>query len=312
MKPILVFGKNGQIGSHLVRVLRERSPLVALGHEDLDLSKPAEIRRSIREIQPSIIVNAAAYTAVDRAEEEPDLARAINGDAPAVIAEEAKKIDSLLVHYSTDYVFDGAEQTPYGENDTANPLSVYGHTKLAAEQAIRAAGVTHLIFRTAWVYATSGKNFLLTILRMATEREELRIVDDQKGAPTWSREVAAATARVFESVSPSGHPDAISQFSEFNGTYHLTAAGETTWYGFARAILDECSRLPVDVPWLAAATKGQALISKRVLPIPTIEYPTPARRPAYSVLSNAKFSRTFDFSLSDWREQLIRAVTSQS
>ena len=307
-RPILLIGKNGQIGSELVRLLSRSAHVLALGHAELDLSQPPDIRRSIRDAQPSVIINAAAYTAVDRAEEESELAQKINADAPAVIAEEAKKIDALLVHYSTDYVFDGAKAVPYDENDPPNPLSVYGRTKLAAEQAIRASDAPHLIFRTAWIYATSGKNFLLTILRLATEREDLRIVNDQKGAPTWSREVAAATARVLEDISTTPRFNFDEGSRDFCGTYHLTAGAQTTWYEFAGAILDQCSRLPMDTPWFTAATLGRPLIAKRVIPISSKDYETPARRPAYSVLSNAKFARIFGFSLPDWREQLTHAA----
>lgn len=196
MKPkILLTGKNGQIGDDLRRILPRLGDVVATDREQLDLSRPADVRKLIRKLHPTLIVNAAAYTAVDQAEKEEALAHTINAEAPAIMAEEAKKIGAALVHYSTDYVFDGAKNSPYDEHDSPNPIGVYGRTKLAGEQSIRGSGVDHLIFRTAWVYSTRGKNFLLTVLHLATEREELRIVDDQIGAPTWSREIASATAK---------------------------------------------------------------------------------------------------------------------
>lgn len=309
---ILLIGKDGQLGSELANLLQESfsqtSKFIALGRRELELSRPADLRRAIDEARPSLIVNAAAYTAVDKAETEESLAQAINTDAPAVIAEEAQKIGALLVHYSTDYVFDGTKRTPYVEADPTNPLSAYGRTKLAGEEAVRASGASHLIFRTAWVYATSGKNFLLTVLRLAAERGELRIVNDQFGAPTWSREIAAATVRVLQDAAASSGGDGIAAIAERSGTYHITAAGETTWYQFALSILDECSRLSPTTSWFAAATGNRPLIAKRIVPITTHDYPTPARRPAYSVLSNHRFARTFGFSLPDWRTQLSRAV----
>ncbi len=201
MKPvILLTGKNGQVGCELLRLLPQLGELVAVGHNQLDLSKPADIRRIIQDVRPQLIVNAAAYTAVDQAERDETTAQAVNTEAPGLMAEEAKKIGAVLVHYSTDYVFDGAKRLPYDEADSANPINVYGKTKLAGEQAIRGSGVPHLIFRTSWVYATRGRNFLLTILRLATEREELRIVCDQTGAPTWGREIAVSTANTLAQV----------------------------------------------------------------------------------------------------------------
>ncbi len=197
---ILLTGKNGQLGDDLRHVLSRLGDVVATDRQQFDLSRPDEIRKKIRELQPTLIVNAAAYTAVDQAEKDEAAARAINSQAPAIMAEEAKKIGAALVHYSTDYVFDGSKNSPYDEDDPPNPISVYGATKLAGEQAIRDSGVDHLIFRTAWVYSTRGKNFLLTILRLATQREELRIVRDQIGAPTWSREIAGATVKTLEQI----------------------------------------------------------------------------------------------------------------
>jgi len=299
---ILLTGKGGQIGSELQCLLPRLGDLVAPDRRELDLLDPDSIRRMVRNIRPQLIVNAAAYTAVDAAESDEANAHAVNAIAPAVLAEEAKKLGAAVVHYSTDYVFDGAKAAPYEEMDLANPISVYGKTKLAGEQAIRSAGVPHLIFRTAWVYATRGRNFLLTILRLATEKEELRIVRDQIGAPTWSVEIAAATTKILAQVIERG--SATSAFSEVSGTYHLTAAGETTWYDFARAILGEASSMPQGIPWFAAATGGHPLITRRIIPITTREYPTPASRPAYSVLSNSLLARTFGVRMGYWRRQL--------
>jgi dTDP-4-dehydrorhamnose reductase len=311
MKPtILLTGKNGQIGAELCRLLGSLGKLVALDRQQIDLTKPEEVRRAIGEVRPNLIVNAAAYTAVDQAEKEESIARAINSDAPALMATEAKKIGAALVHYSTDYVYDGSKKSPYEEDDLANPLSAYGRTKLSGEQAIRDSGVPHLIFRTAWVYGTSGRNFLLTVLRLAAQKEELRMVRDQVGAPSWSREIARATCKILaQLVDPRSDGVAISKVS---GTYHLTAAGETNWCDFARAILEEASRTDQSVTWLAAATGGRPLIAQRVVAITTEEYPTPARRPAYSVLSDALLQQTFGLRLPDWRAQLQSAFQSSA
>ena len=248
-------------------------------------------------------MNAAA----DQAEKDEAAARAINSQAPAIMAEEAKKIGAALVHYSTDYVFDGSKNTPYDEDDPPNPISVYGATKLAGEQAIRESGVHHLIFRTAWVYSTRCKNFLLTILRVATQREELTIVRDQIGAPAWSREIANATAKALEQTC--NPTDGTAAWSGRSGRYHMTAGGETNWYEFTRAILQEAAQAPDSAAWFHAATNGKELLTRRVLPITTAEYPTPARRPAYSVLSNSRLNRTFGIQLPDWRQQLKMAFS---
>ena len=302
---ILLTGKNGQLGNDLRQILPWLGELIATDREQCDLSRPAEIRNLIRELRPTLIVNAAAYTAVDQAEKDEALTCAINSEAPAVMAEEAKKIGAALVHYSTDYVFDGAKNSPYAENDLPNPISAYGRTKLAGEQAVRDSGADHLIFRTEWVYSTRGKNFLLTILRLATQREELRIVRDQVGAPTWSREIAGATVKALQQIC--NRTDETAAWSERSGTYHMTAAGETTWYEFTQAILQEAAQLSNLAAWFQAATNGKELLTRRVVPISTAEYPTPARRPAYSLLSNSKLNRVFGIQLSDWREQLHRA-----
>jgi dTDP-4-dehydrorhamnose reductase len=311
MKPkIMLTGKSGQVGSELRRFLSRLGDLAAPDRHELDLLDADNIRRAVRDIRPQLIVNAAAYTKVDAAESDEANAHAVNAIAPAVLAEEAKKLGAAVVHYSTDYVFDGTKAAPYEEMDSANPISVYGKTKLAGEQAIRSTGVPHLIFRTAWVYATRGRNFLLTILRLATEKEELRIVRDQIGAPTWSREIAAATTKILAQVIERG--SATSAFTEVSGTYHLTAAGETTWYDFARAIIEEASHTPQSIPWFAAATGGRRLATRHIIPITTQEFPTAAARPAYSVLSNSRLMQTFGVALPDWHAQMQSCFISES
>jgi dTDP-4-dehydrorhamnose reductase len=298
---ILLTGKNGQVGRELNSFLQPLGDVVALDHLQLDLAQPEEIRQAIRGIRPQLIVNAAAYTAVDQAESEETIARAVNADAPGSMAEEAKNIGAALVHYSTDYVFDGSKTSPYLENDPTNPINAYGRTKLAGEEAIRNSGVSHLIFRTAWVYGREGRNFLRTILRLATQKEELKIVRDQIGAPTSSQDIAMATAEILSQIySPKSDARA---FSSVTGTYHITAGGQTSWYEFAKTILQEASGNAPDA-WLATATNGQPLITRSVVPITAAEYPTPAKRPAYSVLSNDRLARTFGIQLQDWRAQL--------
>jgi dTDP-4-dehydrorhamnose reductase len=301
-RPILLIGRTGQIGSELLHLLPRIGEVVAPDRHELDLLDVNNIRRAVREIRPELIVNAAAYTAVDAAETQEADAYAINADAPAVISEEAKNIGAVIVHYSTDYVFDGSKKTPYEETDSVAPMNVYGKSKLAGERAIYAAGAPYLIFRTAWVYATRGRNFLLTILRLATEREELRIVHDQFGAPTWSREIAEATLKILNQFA--GQSSLISQVS---GIYHLTASGKTTWYDFATAILEEAVQLSPEAPWFAEATRRRPIITKRVTPITTNEFPSPVSRPSYSVLSNSHLIQTFGIELPDWRMQL-RAI----
>jgi len=299
---IILTGKNGQVGRELASMLPSIGNLVAFGHDELDLSNPDEIRRRIREIGPQLIINAAAYTAVDKAESEEALATAVNAQAPGIIAEEAKKLGAAMVHYSTDYIFAGLKTTPYSESDAPNPQSVYGRTKLQGEKAIQHSGVDHLIFRTAWIYAREGKNFLLTILRLATQREELRIISDQIGAPTSSYEIAGATTQILAKLL--AHEKRIHPLAKVSGTYHMTAAGETSWAGFAEAILEHARSNPPRAPWYLSATSNLPLIAKRVVPITTAEYPTPAQRPAYAVLSNQSLADTFQTHLPDWRVQL--------
>jgi dTDP-4-dehydrorhamnose reductase len=303
MRPlILLTGSSGQVGYELERLLPSVGEVRAFDREHLDLLKVDDIRRTIRTIRPDLIVNAAAYTAVDKAESDMATARAINADAPRVMAEEARNIGATLVHYSTDYVFDGLKKSPYVEDDPPNPVSVYGAMKLAGEQAIRETGVSHLILRTAWVYSTRGRNFLLTILRLAAQREELRIVQDQIGAPTWCREIARATTSILKSLI--ARSEGTLALPATSATYHMTASGTTTWHDFAVAIVDEASRASENLSWLASATGAQPLAVRRILPISSEQYPTPARRPPYSVLSNSLLNHTFGISLPDWREQL--------
>jgi dTDP-4-dehydrorhamnose reductase len=299
---ILLTGKNGKVGHELAGLLPSIANLVAVGRDELDLSKLDDIRKLIREINPQLIVNAAAYTAVDKAESEEALASAVNALAPGTIAEEAKKLGAAMVHYSTDYIFDGQQRSPYNESDEPNPQSAYGRTKLQGEKAIQQSGVDHLIFRTAWVYSREGKNFLLSILRLATQREELRIVSDQIGAPTSSYEIAIATTQILARLV--AHEKRTHPLVKVSGTYHMTAAGETSWAGFAEAILEHARSNPPRAPWYLAATNNLPLIAKRVVPITTAEYPAPARRPAYSVLSNRSLADTFETHLPDWRVQL--------
>lgn len=280
---ILLTGVKGQVGWELRRTLAPLGQVTAVDRAELDLSDLETIRAKVRALKPQVIVNPAAYTAVDRAEREAGQARAINAVAPAVLAEEAKRCGAILVHYSTDYVFDGSKPGPYVEDDAPNPLNVYGATKWEGEEAIRASGARHLILRTSWVYGRRGQNFLLTMQRLMREREELKIVADQIGAPTWSRLIAEATAQILaQCLSPARGADRPAPW----GTYHLTCGGATSWYGFAQAI---------------AESGG---VTTRLIPIPASDYPTPARRPANSRLDNGKLARTFALRLPDWRETL--------
>ncbi|UCD12240.1 MAG: dTDP-4-dehydrorhamnose reductase [Nitrospinaceae bacterium] len=290
---ILLTGKDGQIGGELSPLLAAIGTVTALGREDLNLERPEEIRRQIARVRPQWIVNAAAYTAVDRAEKEPEKAFAINGSAPGVLAGEAARLGAAIIHFSTDYVFSGDKTGgPYTETDPPAPLGVYGASKLAGERAVARSGASHLIFRTSWIYGLRGKNFLLTMQRLARERDEIRVVDDQLGQPTWSRTVARAVARLLAGFTANGQ--SFPSLEEASGLYHLTCSGETTWYGFCRAILD-ASPLP----------------QPRLLPIPTAEYPALAARPKYSVLSSAKFERTFRFAPPAWRDALQECLSCQ-
>ncbi len=281
---ILITGANGQVGWELRRTLAPLGEVVALGHAALDLADADAIRHALRQIGPDVIVNAAAYTAVDRAQQESELAQAVNGIAPGILAEEAKHLNAALVHYSTDYVFDGAKGAPYEEIDASHPLGVYGATKLAGEKAIAAVDCPHLILRTSCVYGARGKNFLLTIQRLAQEREELRVVDDQLGAPTWSRMIAESTTIILSQCLHKG--SVANMLRDKGGLYHLTAAGQTSWFGFAGEIVKHMDKPP------------------RMTPISTADYPLPAPRPAYSVMSNGKLARVFGIALPDWKDGL--------
>jgi dTDP-4-dehydrorhamnose reductase len=287
---ILILGQQGQVAWELQRTLSSLGNITVLGSQDLDLANTHKLRDTIQTLHPQIVVNAAAYTAVDQAESDQAIAKAINHIAPQILAEETAKLGSLLVHYSTDYVFDGAKTGTYVENDATNPLGVYGATKLGGEQAIQAVGSNHLIFRTTWVYGTRGKNFLLTILRLAAEKPELKIVADQIGAPTWSRSIAEATAQV---VCQWPHQPS-------SGLYHLSATGMTSWHGFATKIVDFSRQISPD----------RALSVNQILPIPAVEYPTPAARPANSQLDSSKLWQTFGVQLNNWEHDLELAMMS--
>ena len=301
---ILLTGKNGQVGWELERSLQPLGQVIAFDRTGLDLANPDSIRAAIREIKPDLIVNAAAYTAVDKAESEPELAMAINGIAPGIMAEEAKRLGAAIVHYSTDYVFDGTKTEPYTEDDVPNPINVYGKTKLAGEQAIQAVGVPHLIFRTSWVYGVRGKNFMRTILRLAKERDELRIVDDQLGAPTWCRMIAETTAQALAQHPSLRAHSSLFRGGELAGVYHLTAGGQATWYRFAKAILENAaSRIPADF-----GLDRRSHVLPQLTPITTDEYPLPAKRPVNSLLSNRRLNTQFGLTLQDWSMSLMLCV----
>src|ERR1700678_439726 len=300
---ILLIGKNGQVGHDLEKLLSRIGELVALDRRALDLASPGAIREKIESTRPRLIINAAAYTAVDQAEKDESAAQTINAEAPAVIAETAKRIGSALIHYSTDYVFDGTQSSPYEEHNPTNPINAYGRSKLAGEEAIRKTGVPHLIFRTAWVYSTRGKNFLLTILCLATQREELCVVQDQIGAPTSSRAIARTTVNIVAQLLKAETRRDEGILAGATGTYNMTAAGTTNWAEFAREILAEASdaiQNGSEPAWLREALKGNRIITKRVIPIASVEYLTPAKRPSYSVLSNARLESQFGVHLPNW------------
>lgn len=299
-KKILLTGIHGQVGNALQQAFAKNAVyaniVVGLNRNQLDLTDQDAIRRAVQTIQPDLIINAAAYTTVDKAETETDLAYAINASAPQVLAEEAKKIGARLIHFSTDYVYDGSKTGPYVEEDATRPLSVYGKSKLAGEEAIRATGVQHLIFRTSWVYGAYGKNFMNTILRLASERDELRIVADQFGAPTSSTSIAHAVLSVLGRWQ-----------NGVSGTYHLVNAGRTSWYGFAVAIAEEYNRIQMahGLPLLKVSPEN-------IHAITTSEYPTPAVRPVNSCLDCGKFANDFSVTLPDWHTALITELQAIS
>jgi len=296
---IALFGRSGQVGRELEQVLPALGRLVAFGREEVDLERPDTVRAVLRREQPDIVVNAAAYTAVDKAESEPERARQINADTVGIIADEVARRGGWLVHYSTDYVFDGTKSDSYLETDPTGPLGVYGRTKLAGEQLVAASGCRHLTFRTSWVYAAHGSNFIRTILRLGQEREELSVVDDQIGAPTSAARIAAVTAAAIGRLAggESAPPE--------SGLYHLAASGATSWHGYAACI----------VATALAAGLPMSVSPDRIRPIPSSAWPQAARRPANSRLDTTRLRRTFDLSLPAWQDdvrQVIATLTSRA
>ncbi|MEH2246186.1 dTDP-4-dehydrorhamnose reductase [Nostoc sp.] len=286
-KLILLIGSNGQVGQELQQILPDYGNIISLARPTVDLTQPDTLRSVIRSKQPQIIINTAAYTAVDKAESEAELATAINATAPLILAQESQKLGAFLIHISTDYVFDGNGCSPYPETYTTNPLSVYGKTKVAGEEAIRETCTHHLILRTAWVYGTFGKsNFVKTMLRLGAEHQELRVVADQIGSPTWAQDIATVVAQIIPQLT-----------AEISGTYHYTNSGVASWYDFAIAIFEEAQQL------------GFPLKVERIVPITTAEYPTPARRPAYSVLACGKISAILGTYPPHWRQRLRQMLT---
>lgn len=296
MKKILLTGVNGQVG-HALKTKFINDELIALSREQLDLTKMHDIKRVVREIKPDLIINPAAYTAVDKAESEPELAFAINATALQVLAEEAARLGASLIHFSTDYVYDGAKKTPYIENDAVNPVSSYAKSKLAGEDAIRVVGLPHLILRTSWVYGAYGKNFLKTIIRLAAERDSLRIVGDQFGAPTSSESIANGVVQLVNTWQ-------VEQANE-SGVYHFTNAGETSWHGFSCEIVNEYNRLAASKTWPALKASIESIAA-----ITTADYPTPAARPANSRLDNAKLKQVFEVELPSWQQSLQQVMQS--
>jgi len=290
---ILLFGKDGQVGWELQRALAPLGRVIALDHDSSDwhgdFSKPEALADTVRGLKPQLIVNAAAHTAVDKAESEPDFARALNATSPAVLAREAAAIGATLVHYSTDYVFDGSGDAPRDESAATAPLSVYGQTKLEGEQAIQAAGCRHLILRTSWVYAARGGNFAKTMLRLAGDREELKVIADQIGAPTGAELLADVTAHAVRAMEM--HP-------ALGGLYHCVAGGETSWHGYAQYVIE----------WARAHGQAIKVAADRILPIPTTDYPTPATRPLNSRLDTRRLQQDFGLVLPDWRAGVERML----
>jgi dTDP-4-dehydrorhamnose reductase len=298
MAKILLTGASGQVGGELLAALAPLGEIVAPARGEMDLADAESVRRMIREVQPRWIVNPGAYTAVDKAESEPELAYAINEHAVRAMGEEARKLGAGVIHFSTDYVFDGSGTHAYREDDATGPISVYGASKLAGERALAESGAGHMIFRTSWVYGATGKNFLLTILKLAREREKLRIVGDQHGAPTWSRDLARMTQRVIDWVEASARGrDLKEALPRWSGVYHAGGAGETTWVGFAA----EAVRL--------AGEREPGVKFAELEGITTAEYPTPAKRPGNSRMSGEKLAATFDWRMMDWKDSLAEVMT---
>lgn len=290
---ILLTGVSGQVGTELLETLKPLGEVVAPVRAEMDLANAASVREMIRAVRPRWIVNAGAYTAVDKAESEPELAYAVNAEAVRAIGEEAQAIGAGVIHFSTDYVFDGSSNVPYRETDATGPVSVYGASKLAGEQALAHSRAGHMIFRTSWVYGARGKNFLLTILKLAQEREKVRVVADQHGAPTWSRDLANMTAEVIGQCETDTRGCDLATFLADNGqTYHAAGSGETTWYGFAA----EAVRLLQD--------KEQEVRFAEIEAITTAEYPTPAKRPANSRMNCDRLKERFEWAMMDWQESL--------
>lgn len=293
MNKILLLGCNGQVGWELQRSLAPLGTLLACDRQRADLSDLPGLEQLLRREQPDIIVNAGAYTAVDKAESDIASARRINSEAPAVLAKVARELDTWLIHYSTDYVFDGSGNQPIQEDAPTGPLGIYGQTKLEGELAIRASGCNHLIFRTSWVYATRGANFAKTMLRLAKDREELRVIADQHGAPTSAELIADITALILQRLAFDAELKA-----RASGTYHLVASGETSWHSYAQLIIGEAARLGAHL----------RTHSDRIIPIRTDEYPLPAKRPANSRLDNGKLQKTFNLILPDWQHHVKRMI----
>jgi dTDP-4-dehydrorhamnose reductase len=300
---ILITGEGGQVGEALRLTLAPLGEIFIPTIAELDLTDTAAIVKWMREVRPRWVVNAAAHTAVDKAESEPDLAFAINATAPRILAEEAKKIGAAVVHYSTDYIFDGSKATPWVETDAPGPLNEYGKSKLAGELAVSESGAAYFTFRTSWVYGATGNNFVRTMLRLAREREHLKIVGDQHGAPTWSWDLARLTADVMgqmEALAAKNGCSLQDAALPLSGVYHATGSGATTWYGFAAAAIDELRKLE---PGTKLAT---------VEAIPTSEYPTPAKRPMNSLLDCGKLERTFGWRMPEWSESVAAVVAELS
>jgi dTDP-4-dehydrorhamnose reductase len=303
---LLVTGATGQVGWQLLRTLAPLGEVVAPSRLELDLSDPDRAAHAVREVQPDVLLNAAAYTVVDKAESESEIAQTVNAITPGRMAQELAKSGGLMIHYSTDYVFDGRKAEPYTEDDATGSLNVYGRTKLAGEQAIAVSGCAHIILRTSWVYDTRGTNFLRRVLRLAREKHELRMVDDQHGAPTWARAIAEATAAIVAVSSAAKASGSDARTWPTSGVYHLTAAGSTTWAGFARTILEIYDEL---LAWPADSGEFTGpLLAKGVVSIASSDFKAAAQRPANSLLSNAKLERNFGVRLPDWRHLLRLAM----
>jgi len=296
---ILLLGRNGQVGWELQRSLAPLGELLALDRHSApacgDLSQPDALAQTVLNFQPQVIVNAAAHTAVDKAESEPDLARLLNATAPSALAQAAKAVGAWLVHYSTDYVFNGQGQTPWREDDTTQPLSVYGQTKLEGEALIAASGCKHLIFRTSWVYASRGGNFAKTMLRLAQERERLTVIDDQFGAPTGADLIADVTAHAVRQVMGVTHPATVADLS---GIYHLVAAGQTTWHGYAQHVIETAQQLAPGKNWQV----------KDIAPVDSSAFVTPARRPHNSRLNTGKLQATWGLQMPAWQHGVDRML----